>query len=212
MILTDDGGEPPLSSFSVQHYGQTTAHGTVGYSTSFGLSSNSTVPVIAHVARNTSYSAPSISSSTSSAVSLSSGVSVSSGLIGRMTRVSSMSFGGGGGVYSGVVGNSAGAGSSVASGGGGVVAMAVPAPIRFGSSSFSKNPLLEDAGTGMGVYNGDNPGVITGEENLVSDNPIVTSYGQPIGDGVWVLLLMVVGYAVWIGKRAVRDRSQDGCR
>lgn len=48
-----------------------------------------------------------------------------------------------------------------------------------------------------GVYEGDGPGVITGGENAVMDDPIIDNYGQPIGDTLWPLMLMALAYLGW---------------
>lgn len=212
MILTDDGGKPTLSSVSVSnsHFGQSSYRGETGYS----VASGSGVPVVSHSTLGHSVSGGSgLSGSTRGiGLSASSGSSVSVGMIGHTTHISGSAFGGGGGVYSGGggSGSAGGSGSSGLSGGtGGMVAMAMPMPGRVGDVSVSKGmmgaaPMSDPA---PGVYNGDAPGDITGAENGVLDNPIITSYGQPIGDVLWPLLLMAIVYMVFRSK-SYRNKTE----
>lgn len=227
MVLTDDStiSTPPASP--VSHYAQTTAGGAIGYSTA-NSSGVSVVPHATLSHRGSAGSAASVSSYGSSAASsskgLSSGVSVSTGLIGRITRVSGTAFGGGGGVSSGGGGGgsrvSAGSGVSRGSSGsggsggfGGGIAIAVAAPAQGGVVSVvpvvgNRNYFATQQGEGVAgtpeVYGEDAPGVIVGESaydvetNSNVDNTIVSSYGQPIGDALWPLLLMAMVYVLWL--------------
>lgn len=215
MILTDDGGKPTLSSVSVSnsHFGQSSYRGETGYS----VASGSGVPVVSHSTLGHSVSGGSGLSGSTRGVGLSgsSGSSVSVGMIGHTTHISGSAFGGGGGVYSGGSSGGGTSASSVGGGnyggnyGGGMVAMAMPMPGRVGDVSVSKGmmgaaPMSDPA---PGVYTGDAPGDITGAENEVLDNPIITSYGQPIGDVLWPLLLMAIVYMVFRSK-SYRNKTE----
>lgn len=201
-----------LSSVPTRHYGQSSYTGATGYT----VASGSGVSVVSHSTLGHSTSGFSgvsglSGTSVSSGLSGASGSSVSIGMIGHTTKISNVAFGGGGGSgSSGASGSSSSSGVSSLSGSSvGMTAMAVPMPSRVGGVSNSKTMLgVVPGSSGLGVYSGDAPGEITGAENEVMDNPIITSYGQPIGDVLWPLLLMALVYAVFIFlhmRRSVRD-------
>lgn len=102
----------------------------------------------------------------------------------------------GGGSTGGTMGLMSGGG-----GGGGSVAGA-SAPRRS-----SPAPLSEPGA--LNVYTGNTPGVITQSETEELDNPIVTSYGQPIGDAILPLILFAMAYCGWIFKKRIyADKKQ----
>lgn len=204
MLSTGDGLQS-LSSVPARYYGQSSYTGATGYS----VASGSGVPVVSHSTLGHSVSgAAGAVSSGASGLSASSGSSVSIGMIGHTTHISNVAFGGGGGMYSGGGGTGATATTGTSKSTGtpsfsvGVIAVAMPvrgglAEAPQGSKTVMGMGTTPNSG-GLKEYEGDDPGVITGAENGVVDNPIITSYGQPIGDVLWPLLLMALMYVLWI--------------
>lgn len=194
-----------ISSAPSRHYGQSSYHGATGYT----VSSGSGVSVVSHSTLGHGVSGGSgVSGSTGeSGLSGGTGVSVSIGMIGHTTKISNVAFGGGGGVYSGGGGGSGSSGVSGSTGGSGGTGFS-------GISGFSGIAVLSrGSGTktvmglgttpnsdGLDLYEGDKPGDITGAENAVVDNTLVSNFGQPIGDVLWPLLLMALMYVLWIKK------------
>lgn len=122
---------------------------------------------------------------------------------GELSKGSS-SGGGNGGGGSATGGKSSSGGVVGAPRASGVTAVAATAPKVVRRASVNQGSLtghLGDLGD-LTVYEGDGPGVITGQENSTMDNPIVTSYDQPIGDVLWPMLLMALGYVAWVMKRS----------
>lgn len=109
-------------------------------------------------------------------------------------------------------GGASGSGASLGSGSnGGMLAIvapvsrvsaSAPAPVRSRSGQLASAP----GASTLELYTEDKPGVIIGEDNYVNDNPIINSYGQPIGDMLWPLLLMAVGYALWRRRKIILTR------
>lgn len=118
-----------------------------------------------------------------------------------------------------IIATSAGNASAVGTSGAGSFYMA---PVMFGRSAASEasdRPIAiamsrqvapraaaSAEESGLDLYHGDKPGIILGAENALLDNPIVTSYGQPIGDAVIPLLIM----AILFGCYARRHRLKRG--
>lgn len=193
-----------ISSAPSRHYGQSSYHGATGYA----VSSGSGVSVVSH--STLGHGVSGVSGSTGGSGLSGGGVSVSTGMIGHTTKISNVAFGGGGGVYSGGgggSGNSGGSGSTGVSGssGGsgfsGISGLSGIAVLSRGSGTKTVMGLGTTPNSGgLTVYDGDKPGDITGDENAVVDNTLVSNFGQPIGDVLWPLLLMALMYVLWIKK------------
>lgn len=119
---------------------------------------------------------------------------------GELSKGSSSGGGNGGGSATG--GKSSSGGVVGAPRASGVTAVAATAPKVVRRASVNQGSLIGKPFGELEVYEGDGPGVITGQENSTMDNPIVTSYDQPIGDVLWPMLLMALGYVAWVMKRS----------
>lgn len=146
--------------------------------------------------------ASSVGSSSSASTPSMSGSQQSIGLIGSSN--SHVNAGaGGGGATGGSMGGAmiafaGGKSSGGASSAGGSTAIAA----TLGTSSPRRSPALAPlSDDGWAIYEGDKPGIILGTENTALDNPIVTSYGQPIGDAVLPLMLLAMLFGWYIHRR-----------
>lgn len=203
VLLTNDGGSETPSSFSVPHYDAAVVPGRTdgGRITSV----NRGISVIPHPTISLSSGghwseaqpSPSVSSRTSpSAYGSVSGTGVPHTVIMPVVGASGAA---GGGVGGAAVGSSTGSYNAVGSGAMAVASFSfASASMRpsFNSGHFAGGRLEGDPGiTPPGVYDGNEPGVISGDENSTTDNSIITSYGQPVGDALWPLLLFALIYA-----------------
>lgn len=206
LALTDDGGAASMPSYEpVPAVAKTTFRGPQISNRTAASGSGSTVAVVPHAM-------PGQSGGGASAANFQPSVGRSSSASGAQSAGALPTFAmpsGGGNRGGGGGGASAGGGSSYggtvarqvsSGGGGGAIAMA------SGTSAASaprRAPVVAPGEPTPGVYTGDAPGVITGYENKTLDNPITTSYGQPIGDALWPLLFFALLYFVY--KRRVRQ-------
>lgn len=186
-----------------------------------------------------SYVAPIVSSSShvtgpkvahrSFSSQLSDGVGAASGI----SAGSSMSYGGGwssgvhitqvatggpgGDGYGGGGGGGTGSSSSSGSSTHNYASVHIPM-LNLGNGTFTtvasgighgKGPHLAGETADGGLYTGDAPGEITGTETQNLDNPIVNSYGQPIGDALLPLLILALlfGGCIWRRERQIKPRD-----
>lgn len=192
-VLTSDNGAFPPPASSVMTPSRPSFQGSTPTA---NRATSATATAVPRVAPSSVFDGRSGGSSSSGmsggAASLSGNAAITpfSSPSGRLGGASPAAAGGGGAVASASALSSAVAGYAVSSAGGG--ASLSFAPRRSGETQTGPNPF--NSNETLDVYNGDKPGVITGEENGYNDNPSITSYGQPIGDMVWPLLLMVLVY------------------
>lgn len=102
-----------------------------------------------------------------------------------------------------------GTGGNIAMAGGGTIFRSDPVNVSSGASASMAPTRIRRSAPGgsddifseLEIYKGDLPGIITGDENSVMDNPIITSYGQPIGDALLPLLLLIMIYTLYKYKK-----------
>lgn len=214
-VLTEDSETKTPSATAISHYGQTSYHDAATHPNSYGRSMPAVVshPTLDH--HTSGGASVSTATSTSSAVHLTSGAAMSTGLTVHTTQFSETAWGGGGGFGSGSSGGSSASASggggysaplAVAAnfgsrGGGGAIAMNPGRPVNTWGAPSSKDfdPNITE------VYEDDAPGVITGEENSTLDNPIVTSYDQPLGDMLLPLLLFAILFICYKHKTMLKS-------
>ncbi len=138
------------------------------------------------------------------------GVNQSIGIIGASTE-KAKSSGGVGSSGSGGSSSSVSVGAPRANSSSAITAVAATAPKVIRRTSVNQGSLVGKPFGELTVYEGDKPGLITGQENSTMDNPIITSYDQPVGDVLWPMLLMALGYVLWIGRKTYIKKKTIMC-
>lgn len=209
LVSEDDSSNYAPPAVSVPAYTSAPA----AQQSSASSSTGSGMPVVAHTTMADTHagsgaSTPSASSSSSSSSSFGSSFSSggwSGGALPTTRVVSGAASGGGGGGGASASGSTSSGGSSSA----GLSPIAFAPRQSIGSGFAMSMPMfsprqspLQDQLALYTLYTGDEPGEITGDENSTLDDSIISCYGLPIGDGVWVMLLMAMVYSmyVFIGK------------
>ena len=171
--------------------------GGASFSSSTTSASSAAMPVVAH---STLGSASGAGASAASAPSMGSYSGGGSAAGIRVTTPSSA--GGGGGSSAGGNGGGSSAGSSM---GAASLAMATSS-FAASAASAMRAPggparLAEETlePQSLTLYDGDKPGIILGGD--FAESPIVTSYGQPIGDAVLPLMILAMLFGWYVGRR-----------
>lgn len=144
-----------------------------------------------------------------------------SGGASNYASASSSSFGSAGGMLPGggiayaspSVGGRSSADRAPSPGGG----IGSPAPNSMGFSLAGSRPtnvtsplndrlgIITGGEEEMGLYKGDAPGEITSDEHNDLDSPVINSYGQPIGDALLPMLLLLLLFGAYRYRAALKN-------
>lgn len=161
------------------------------------------VSVVAHSTLSSMGSSGASAASPAPSMGSSSGGGSAAGI--RVTTPSSA--GGGGGSSAGGNGGGSSAGSSM---GAASLAMATSSFAASAASAMRApgGPAhLAEETLEPQLYTGDEPGIILG--NDFAESPIVTSYGQPIGDAVLPLMILAMLFGWYVGRKKVVEKLKE---